>query len=270
MLATLGEALKVLWHLFAFSSATAESTYNAMSSNVLTAALGAFLGYFLKMVTPLLYAAAAGAFVLANLLPMIPIITFVFVVVGYLVVCAEALGGIALGSALLASSVGDGLMAVHGLRMAALYGAIFLRPSLHIIGLMLGYAMCNVSLALLNSVWWDGLGNSNVQAWDVFDLAFIIGGYPLVLFGLVTYNLKAINFYANNLMSWIATEAIGQFGDHDNYVDSTKSTFKSMQSGFDGALQSKDKEHANAPRPGNAGDSNAGGPDIERPVSATR
>lgn len=69
--------------------------------------------------------------------------------------------------------------------------------------------------------------NSIASDWDVFDLVMMVGGYPLLLCGLLVYCMKAVNLYANNIMSWIATEAIGQFGDADSYANESMNTIKS-------------------------------------------
>jgi hypothetical protein len=121
--------------------------------------------------------------------------------------------------------------------MAALYGAIFLRPALHTIGLMLAFALCNITLAYFNGLWWGTMKNSIASDWDVFDLVMMVGGYPLLLCGLLVYCMKAVNLYANNIMSWIATEAIGQFGDADSYANESMNTIKSMGGAMNGALK---------------------------------
>ncbi|HBC3448057.1 DotA/TraY family protein (plasmid) [Vibrio parahaemolyticus] len=275
LLSTLGEALKNIWYIVVLATEGADVIKGALESSALSAPFAIPLAFFVKTVAPLVVSSLIGAFILGNVLPMVPIITFLFVVTAFFIICAEALAGIALGSALLSSAAGEGLMAVHGLRMAALYGAIFLRPTLHVIGLMLGFAMCNLSLAFLNSVWWKSIGVNLPSSWDLFDLVMLTGGYPIVLFGLLVYCLKAPNLFANNLMSWVATDAIGQFGDSDQYLSATNGTFNKMSDAFNGSLQKQqpqqDQQGNGNNGSGNNGNGNTGnGEKSERPPSASK
>ena len=270
MLATLGEGLKILHTTMVWGYATSAQVAESLASSPLTGLFGIPLKVLGMYLLPLLLASLQGAFVLANILPMVPVLTFVFIVTAFLIICAEALGGIALGSALLASAVGEGLLAVHGLRMAALYGAIFLRPSLHVIGLMLGFAMCNISYAVFIHLWWASIGSTVVTSWDIFDLVMIAGGMPIVVLALMLYCLKAPNLYANNLMSWVATEAVGQFGDSSEYMDSTKQTLNGISSAFDAGLKSSPAGSSKSNNSGQGGggkgsDSKDGGDDDKAP-----
>ncbi|KAB0482471.1 DotA/TraY family protein [Vibrio chagasii] len=249
MLATLGEGLKVIYWIVLTAMSGAQQVSDSMASSTVTGFLGTPVKVLANTLFPLVIASISGAFILANVLPMLPVITFIFIVTAFFLICAEALGGIALGSALLASAAGEGLMAIHGLRMAALYGAIFLRPSLHTIGLMLGFALCNVSYAIFNVLWWSSIGNNANTSWDIMDMVMITGGFPMVMFGLMVYCLKAPNLYANNLMTWVATEAVGQFGDGHEYIDSTKTTMGKMQGAFDTAVAGAGRNSAAQPSP---------------------
>ncbi|MDA0146422.1 hypothetical protein OCT63_19535 [Vibrio sp. RW] len=275
LLATLGEALKILHTMvLTYYSLTTQSA-ETLASSALTGGFGIPLKFMSIYVLPLLVSSLSGAFLLANVLPMVPVITFVFIVTAFLIICAEALGGIALGSALLASAVGEGLLAVHGLRMAALYGAIFLRPSLHVIGLMLGFAMCNISYAIFNAIWWKSLGATTTNSWDLFDLVMITGGMPLVLTGLMFYCLKAPNLYANNLMSWVATEAVGQFGDTNEYIESAKGSMKAITGAFDAGVKQANEgskgngSNSQAPRQPSSNSQTENG-SVTRPPSGTK
>lgn len=260
MLATLGEGLKILHTAMIWGQATSLQVAETLGSTPMTGFLGIPLKVLGMYLAPLVMASLSGAFILANVLPMVPVLTFVFIVTAFLIICAEALGGFALGSALLASAVGEGLLAVHGLRMAALYGAIFLRPSLHVIGLMLGFAMCNLSYALFIHLWWSGLGTTVTSSWDIFDLVMIAGGLPIVVLALMFYCLKSPNLYANNLMSWVATEAVGQFGDSSEYMDSTKQTLNGISSAFDSGLKAGNAADKKAGGNNNSGGGNDSGP----------
>ena len=272
MLSTLGEGLKIIYWTVLAGKSAAEQISNSMGSNPITGILAVPIKTFQNAVSPLVISSLAGSFMLANVLPMLPVITFIFIITAFFLICAEALGGIALGSALLASAAGEGLMAIHGLRMAALYGAIFLRPSLHTIGLMLGFALCNISYAIFNTLWWSSIGNSASTSWDIMDLVMITGGFPIVLFGLMTYCLKAPNLYANNLMTWVATEAVGQFGDGNEYIDSTNGTMNKMQGAFNSALESKKDGNNAQPQSKSESEDDKGGKDDnpdDKPPKAT-
>lgn len=253
VLTQLGEGLKVIHLAVVVLKAGADQMSDTLANKsvLLSGLLGTALRIFSMYVGPLVMSSLSGAFILANIVPIIPIVMMLFIVIAFLLTCAEALAGISIGAALLASASGDGLLAVHGMRMAALYGAIMLRPALHIIGLMLGYSLTNLALALLNAVWWSSLNNTNTM--DIFDLALLTGGYPIIAFLLLAYCFKAANLFPNNLMTWVATEAIGAFGDSHEYVQATQGAFNKLSGAFDSAMAKSRDRGSDKPGGGNGG-----------------
>ncbi|MBE3658177.1 hypothetical protein BOO92_15980 [Vibrio navarrensis] len=269
MLSAMGQTLQTIYYTLLAAQSVATQTAATVSSSslgILGYALGIAAQLASKVLIPLVLSAITGAFVLSNLLPLMPMIIFIFVVIAFFLLCAEALGGIALGVAMLATASGEGLLAVHGLRMAALYGAIFLRPTLFIVGFGVAFALSNLSIAFLNNQFFIR-GDIGSHTSTIFDSIMLLAGYPILAFMLISYCFKAVNMYANNMMTWLSTHAVGVFGDSSEHIQSSKGAFDRMTQSLNGALQgsrspssnSKDtnKRSANSKEPSNESSSDS-------------
>lgn len=237
-LTAIGEGLKYVFYgiLSLHSLISVSSDVMIHKAGFLAAIVGGpILKFLSSILLPLIMSSLAGAFILGNVLPALPIVIMLFIVISFFVICLEAIAGIALGVGLLASASGEGLLAVHGLRMISLYSAILLRPTLHIIGLFAGFMLINFSIPLLNNYWWDGLSGLGITM-GLFNLVMLTAGYPIVAFCICAYCLQGPNLFANNLMRWISTDAIGAFGDTSQYIDKTKAAMQGMNSAFNSML----------------------------------
>lgn len=231
-------------------------------------ATAAGISTLLKFVTPILIAAFTAIEALSVTLnvyiPLIPAIIFTSAIVGWMIICVEAMAAaplLALG--ILAP---DGEHELYGRAAPAILMAlnVVVRPVLMIIGFVAAMQIVRIALVIVQYVFWDsltgwgpGAGSGSLGNFVAFIFAWVaaIAAITNKVFGLVTHVPdRAINWIGGQAMgpqdniTGEIQAAAGRGGDYGTRVSSEASQKGSaMTSGY---IDKKVEDNKKSPKPG--------------------
>lgn len=157
-------------------------------------------------------------FVLAFVIPFMPILVWVRLLAAYLLTVIEAVVAAPLAVILMATPEGDGIVGTRLERAIQLLAAIVLRPTLMIIGLVAALLLAYVSFEILNYFFWRV--SEMVTNSDIFALLAILCIYTLAAFQVAKTSVTIMQKLQDQVLDWMAAGVGGQgFGDDGSGVD---------------------------------------------------
>lgn len=184
-----------------------------IAGNGVVAAMLSFLTFYQ---TPINVAWASG-WLLSYFIPMIPSIIWIGVLIGWTLLCIEAVIASTLWAVAHLSPNGDGLIPQGGSNGYMLIMGIVLRPSLAILGLYAADTVMYVFGELINKIFFQVFASTQggtIQGLSAFvSIAFGSVIYGILMIILVRKSYSITFMLSDNIMRWIGggVESLGQF-----------------------------------------------------------
>ena len=175
-----------------------------------------------SLITPLILPLMLCGLALAYYVPMLPFILWTSAVVSFLILTVELLVASSLWAAAHAIPEGEGMAGQHGRQGYMLFLGIVLRPSLHVVGFFMAFALSStvcryVGESYLAFAQNSGLGEApqGVPAQMISWLCTLIIGMSLAI-TLMHKCFSLITWLPDNLLKWISggTSNMGEHDDH--------------------------------------------------------
>ncbi|MEZ8292777.1 DotA/TraY family protein [Vibrio splendidus] len=223
-------------------------------------AVSGFVGAVTSLLFPIIVGMLASGFVLAYMIPLLPVITWVNMMVGYLITTVEAATAAPLAVIQLLTPEGQGIVGTRLERALQLVVVCILKPSLMIIGLLAAISISSIAFTIFSQYFWTTANNVLKGTWfiDVFALVAIFTTSALALTKLcvsIQYSLP------QQILEWFAA-GVGNrsFGEQEigQSVQQSMDQVKGMSEKILHHMQ-MNKRHND--RKGKGGESEGGGDD---------
>ena len=192
-------------------------------------------------------------FVLAFLIPFMPIITWTRLLAAYLLTAIEAVVAAPLAIIMMATPEGDGIAGTRLERAIQMLASIILRPTLLIIGLVSALLLAYVSFEILNFFFWRVA--EMVTGSGIFEFLAIIVIYTATAFQVAKASIMIMHKLPDQILDWMAGGVGGRsFGDDaesniQSGMDQTKGAIGGTAGALQGALRNKPQLNKPQPKP---------------------
>ena len=184
---------------------------------ILTGVLSAMLEVGGQILMSSIMFAAANGFVLAYVLPMMPILVWIMMLIGYLLMVVEGLIGAPMAVILLATPDGQGIINSRFERALSLVVSAIMKPSFMVIGFLASIVIGYIGFAIFNTFFWnfalDAMGQSgfsgSLLAWFSVMIIYTYGCYQLC-----TYLVKIMHMLPSQIMEWFSGGIAREFGEN--------------------------------------------------------
>lgn len=216
----------------------------AVGSRGITKFAGAILSMLGYALLPMLLSTLTAGFVLAYMIPFLPILAWINMMVGYLITVIEAVTAAPLAVVQLLTPEGQGILGSRLERAMQLLIVIMIKPTLMIIGLLSAIVVSSIAFSIFNEFFWQSslLNLGDVGFIDVIALIIIYSSSALALTKLVVsimYNLP------DHILEWFAGGAARKFGEEAT-GEALKASTGAIGNAFSGAGSGvKTKIHQN-------------------------
>jgi len=244
---------QVLKKVESLGAPLAESS-DAGSKSGIGAAVGA-------MLAPLIIATMAAGVAMAYYLPAVPFIIWTSAVVGWLILTMELMVAAPIWAAMHAIPEGEGMAGQHGRQGYILFLGILVRPSLHVIGFFMAFAISSTVAHFVGDSYLSFVNNSlngnnptGAPAQVISWLMTLIIGLSLSI-TLVHKSFTLVTWLPDNLLRWAGGNA-PSLGEHQDEGKShglvlagaanIKSTGASAASGLTGSIKQTANDNAKA------------------------
>ncbi|MCG9578607.1 hypothetical protein L1D14_20525 [Vibrio tubiashii] len=195
-------------------------------------------------------------------IPLIPVIGWVFVIIGVFFAIGAAAAAINFAAILMALPKGDGVFAPDTERILGLVFGIFIRQALIVTGFLFHLVLAFAGLSLLNLIWVGTFINKfdNLTLLDgiFWVFAFFIG-YIISAFFICLYSFKVIGKTVDAIGIWFATHLVGgAFGSNSDDIQSATNGFTQLSGKLDDLAKQFEPKQTNRPNPSNQGQSTTG------------
>ncbi len=250
----------VFWVLNGAAYAAIESTSSFNSSIVGEAAgfftfgagkiiAGTFMGTLkwlaLTIISIIMMLSTTG-FVLAYLIPFLPVITWITMIAGYLITVVEAPVAIPLAVIQAVAPEGEGIMVTRLERAMQLLSMSVLKPSLMVIGLVASIHLANIVFQIMNDFFFRAA--EHVLYGSIFDFAAVILLYTMVSFSICKLMITVMHKLPEQILDWFASGVGRSFGENEagqvgeQAASGLKQTTGSIASGLSSSLKERIRE----------------------------
>lgn len=152
-------------------------------------------------------------FVLAYLIPFLPIITWILMMVGYLVTVVEAVIAAPLAIILMVTPEGEGISGTRLERSMQLLAMAILKPSLMIIGLIASITIAGVAFSIMNEFFFTA--TRHVLQGSVFDFIAIMVVYTTTSLQLCKLLISIMSKLPDQILEWFSSGVGRSFGENE-------------------------------------------------------
>lgn len=231
------------------SAQAAKNSWLGKAADVLTASTGsASLGFargsvkwMLMSIIALATSLAATGFILAYMIPFLPIITWIMMVTGYLITAVEAVIAAPLAVIMMVTPEGEGIAGTRLERAMQLLAMAILKPSLMIIGLIASITISGVSFAIMNEFFF--VAAKHVLTGGPFDFIAVVMLYTTLAFQLCKMLISIMHKLPEQILEWFSSGVGRSFGENEvgGQIESGSGEMKSALGGMGSSLASDQK-----------------------------
>lgn len=200
--------------------------------------IGTTLAAFAMVIVPM-------GFVLAFLIPFMPIIVWTRLLASYILTVIEAVVAFPLAVIMMATPEGEGISGTRLERAIQLLAAVILKPTLLIIGLVAALAISFISFAILNFFFWRASGVLTGAGPLEFIAIMVI--YTGAAFQVAKASIMIMHKLGDQILDWMAGGVGGRsFGD--DAEGAIESGLGQANSGLGSVSQSLSQSASRPPR----------------------
>jgi conjugal transfer/type IV secretion protein DotA/TraY len=176
-------------------------------------------------------------FILSFLLPFLPIITWIRLLVAYLLTAVEAVVAAPLAVIMMVTPEGEGISGTRLERAIQLLAAVILKPTLMVIGLIAALTLSYVSFGIVNLLFWK-VAASMTNLGGIFEIMAILVIYTSLTFQVSKGSVVIMQKLHEQILDWMASGVGGRsFGDDaEQGVQSSMSETKGSLNSVSGSL----------------------------------
>ena len=152
-------------------------------------------------------------FVLAFAIPFMPLLTWIMMVCGYLLVVVEATVAAPLAVIMMVTPEGDGIMGTRMQSSLNMIMAIVLKPSLMVIGLVASLTLGNIFFAIVNDFFWSG--TNELMTASILEILFLLSLYLTLAYKICQYTVSVMYKLPDQILDWLAPGGSRPFGESD-------------------------------------------------------
>lgn len=221
-------------------SATASGGPGAWTVGPLLGGLAGAAKWILLTITMAISAAFGAGFVLAYVIPFMPIITWIMMMTGYLITVVEAVVAAPLAIILMVTPEGEGIAGTRLERAMQLLAMAILKPSLMIIGLITAITISAVGFAILNEFFF--LTAEYVLYGSFIDFIPVMLIYVSACLNMCKMLIGVMHTLPTQILEWFSSGSGRSFGETESghaaerSMGDIKSSIGSMGSGLGSAI----------------------------------
>lgn len=153
-----------------------------------------------------------GSIVISYVMPLIPLVGWIFIILGVIFITTCAVGAISFSLILMVVPKGDSLLPNEFARIMSLIYGVFIRQPMLVVGFIISASMSYVAFSLVNFLFFPAslVNQSSVGFVDSFIvLTFTLIAYPAVLFFSCTYCFGRTSAFVEVVGSWLSPQIAG-------------------------------------------------------------
>lgn len=188
------------------------SSFGAKGFSQGALAIVSVMGYAL---IPMLVSTLSAGFVMAYMIPFLPILAWINMMIGYLITVIEAVTAAPLAVIQLLTPEGQGILGSRLERAMQLLIVVMIKPTLMIIGLLSAIVISSIAFSIFNEFFWQSsiLNLGFVGIVDAIALVIIYSTSALALTKLVVSIMYTL---PNHILEWFAGGAARAFGEESS------------------------------------------------------
>lgn len=191
--------------------------------------------WLLMSIIALATAMLSTGFVLAYLIPFLPIVTWIMMITGYLVTVVEAVIASPLAIILMVTPEGEGIAGTRLERALQLLAMSILKPSLMIMALITAISISGVSFAILNEFIFEAA--EHVLHGGIFDFVAMMIIYTMTALQLSKLLIGVMHRLPDQILEWFSAGMGRSFGENE-----IGQTLESGSSEMKGTMGSMNKD----------------------------
>lgn len=220
-------ALSVVAIAFALKVASGFSK-NFFATVVVGESASEALQFAAMLLMPLIITLLSSGFVLAYLIPFLPVLAWINMMVGYLITVIEAVTAAPLAAIQLLTPEGKGIVGTRLERAMQLLIVVILKPTLMIIGMLAAISISSVAFSIFNSFFWQavsiGIGSGPI---DFVAVLLIYTSSALALAKLVVSIMHTLPVH---ILEWFAAGTGGRSFGEGNVEGGLENSAKELKS----------------------------------------
>lgn len=190
--------------------------------------------FSLMSIGPVVLGILSNGFILAYVVPFMPVLTWIAMLIGYLMMTIEAVIAAPLAVVLMFTPEGRGIVGTRLQSAINLVNACTLRPTLMTLGVLAGVQISYVAYEILNTFFWQVA--QNYLAGGVFDFIAILIIYVTSCYQICKVVVSAIPRLPDQIMQWMSSGVGRAFGESEAMSNDSAAGHlsKGMSSGLNG------------------------------------
>lgn len=215
--------------------------------------LKAFAHWVSVTLTSMVVALIPMGFILSYLLPFLPIITWIRLLVAYLLTAIEAVVAAPLAVIMMVTPEGEGIAGTRLERAIQMLAAIILKPTLLVIGLIAALTLSYVSFGIVNTLFWQ-VAASMTDFAGVFEILAILVIYTSLVFQVSKGAIVIMQKLPDQILDWMAGGVGGRsFGDDAEHgvsssMSETKGSLGTMSGSLSRTVSDRNRARMNSPK----------------------
>ena len=198
--------------------------------SMVTGGIGGFLGAIVEYITGVLKFILPAGMAMAYFIPIVPALIWATAFISWLLMYIESIVNSPMTVTLMATPEGEGISGSRLERKIAMIFAVFLKPSLLVIGVVLSMMILNVGFVIFNQIFW--LANASASwSYDIFAVGAVVIIWFTVILIFMHEIFKIIVTFADDSLEYFMGRAAKQFGNNIDNVQSEKFSSTSLATG---------------------------------------
>ncbi|WP_318515604.1 hypothetical protein [Photobacterium leiognathi] len=187
-------------------------SWAAFALNVLSALGMSAMNFLLTIVGIIGKLMLMGSIIISYVMPMIPLVGWIFIILGVLFITVCAVGAIAFSLILLVVPKGDSMLPHDFSRIISLIYGVFIRQPMLVVGFVVASGMAYVGFSIVNFLFFPA-SLVNQDAVGILDGAlmfmFVLIAYPTVLFFTSIYCYGRTSAFVEVIGNWVSPAISG-------------------------------------------------------------
>lgn len=170
-----------------------------------------FMMFIMMTAVPMIMAVLANGFILAYVVPFMPVLTWIAMLIGYLMMTIEAVIAAPLAVVMMFTPEGKGIVGTRLQSAINLINACTLRPMLMTLGVLAAIQLSYVAYEILNTFFWQVASNYLHGSW--IDTIAVLVVYTTACFQVCKIIVSTIPKLPDQIMQWMSSGVGRQFGE---------------------------------------------------------
>jgi conjugal transfer/type IV secretion protein DotA/TraY len=185
--------------------------------------------------------AMSSGFILAYVVPFMPVMTWIMMMAGYMLTVVEAIAAAPLAVVLLFTPEGQGIAGSRFERALQLVAMSILRPSFMVLGMLAGLTVSFVAFGMMNTFFFKAA--EHVLSGTVFDIFAVVILYVAATYQLCKLMVESMHQLPDRIGEWFAGGVSRQFGESriDGSAEASLGSMSSQMKALPGAIMDAQK-----------------------------